>query len=139
MDSILSGTLREKNIGGSIDHPELNFRTFYYLRPPTKLEHVLLRPDVIVTYDCNVLLTLCEYNNMSIGNKARWTCKKKECGRLIVCFNRSGSPNPNEGKGMRCRQSKRVNCTAGVRRKLLRPTSKLYAELWRMAVKFHGC
>ena len=53
--SMLSGTLREENIGGSIDHPELNFRTCYYLRYPTKLEHVLLRPDIIVIYDRNVL------------------------------------------------------------------------------------
>ena len=138
MDSTLCETLREENIGGSIVHPELSLRNFYYLRPPSKLEHVLLRPDVIVIYDSNVLLTLCEFNDMSIGSRARWTSKKKEFGRLIACCNRSGFPNPSAGKGMRCRQSKRVNCMAGVRTKLLPPTSKLYAEIWRMAVDFHG-
>ena len=134
---VLSETLLEENTGGSIDQPELNFRTFYCLRPPTESENVLQRSDVIVIYDSNVFLSLCEYYDMAIGNKAMSTCQKRECGRLVACCNRSGCPNPSEGKGMRCRQSKRVNFTAGVRKKLLPPTSNLYTEIWTVAVKFH--
>ena len=103
--------LRERRLGALV-HTKRFGSTFLYLRVPELASMVILQEGTFLPFNSDYGKKLCELNSIRLGYAAKWACKKKDYGRLSARCSSFGSGSSSRSKGIRERNTKRVNCPA---------------------------
>ena len=87
-----------------------------YFKVPSTTSLVVLQSGVIIPFNSNTLLSLCEKRDAAYGKGVSWSCKVKESSsrRMNARCSFAGEVKASRGEGKRNRVSKKTNCPASV-------------------------